>query len=159
MHYDANQIRGHREPAYVTLHLAVPASVASILLSFTLNKISAEKANKSNPTSAKSKRSFNFLAITIPRFPIEDLSPPEWRAEHERTRASLGDEAYLALRKSEIDQKMRSSNDVLNDMIKAGQWTLPPIGNDVKPDRIGFGNGRVFNVEIKYSVPGNITDA
>lgn len=54
---------------------------------------------------------------------------------------------------------MRSSNDVLNDMIKAGQWTLPPIGNDVKPDRIGFGNGRVFNVEIKYSVPGNITDA
>jgi len=41
---------------------------------------------------------------------------------------------------------MRSSNDVLNDMIKAGQWNLPPIGNDVKPDRIGFGDGRVFDV-------------
>ncbi|THZ43502.1 hypothetical protein D6C90_05018 [Aureobasidium pullulans] len=95
----------------------------------------------------------------IPRFLIEDLSPTEWRAEHERTRASLGDETYLALRKSEIDQKMRSSNDVLNDMIKAGQWKFPPVGNDVKPDRIGFGDGRVFDVRIKHGVPDYITDA
>ncbi|THY45690.1 hypothetical protein D6C98_07741 [Aureobasidium pullulans] len=95
----------------------------------------------------------------IPRFLIEDLSPTEWRAEHERTRASLGDETYLALRKSEIDQKMRSSNDVLNDMIKAGQWKFPPVGNDVKPDRIGFGDGRVFDVGIKHGVPDYITDA
>ncbi|THX68797.1 hypothetical protein D6D05_09276 [Aureobasidium pullulans] len=95
----------------------------------------------------------------IPRFPIEDLSPSEWRAEHERTRASLGDEAYLALRKSEIDRKMRSSNDLLNDMIKAGQWNFPPIENNVKPDRIGFGDGRVFDVGIKHGVPEYIADA
>lgn len=54
---------------------------------------------------------------------------------------------------------MRSSNDVLNDMIKAGQWNLPPIGNDVKPDRIGSGDGRVFDVGIKHGVPDYITDA
>ena len=48
---------------------------------------------------------------------------------------------------------MRSSNDVLNDVIKAGRWNLPPIGNDVKPDRIGFGDGRVFDVGIKHGVP------
>ena len=48
---------------------------------------------------------------------------------------------------------------MLNDMIKAGQWNLPPIGNDVKPDRIGFGDGRVFNVGIKHGVPDYITDA
>lgn len=54
---------------------------------------------------------------------------------------------------------MKSGNDVLNDMIKAGLWNLPPIGNDVKPDRIGFGDGRVFDVGIKHGVPEYIADA
>ncbi|KAL2029251.1 hypothetical protein VTO58DRAFT_108443 [Aureobasidium pullulans] len=131
-------------------YLFISTVVLALLPCFATGTQPHALLNKNSGTQADSR---------IPRFPIEDLSPTEWRAEHERTRASLGDEAYLALRKSEIDQKMRSSNDVLNDMIKAGQWNLPPVGNDVKPDRIGFGDGRVFDVGIKHGVPDYITDA
>ncbi|THW55262.1 hypothetical protein D6C81_09767 [Aureobasidium pullulans] len=131
-------------------YLSISTVVLASLLCFATGTQPHALLNQNSGTQAESR---------ISRFPIEDLSPSEWRAEHERTRASLGDEAYLALRLSEIDQKMRSSNDVLNDMIKAGQWNLPPVGNDVKPDRIGFGDGRVFDVGIKHGVPDYITDA
>jgi hypothetical protein len=96
----------------------------------------------------------------IVQFQIEDLSPSEWQAEHKRVRDALGDEAYLALRKSEIDEKMESSNAILNDMIKAGQWKFPriPAERSVKPTRLGL-KGRVFNAGVAQGVPEHITDA
>ncbi|KAG9692007.1 hypothetical protein KCU95_g7618, partial [Aureobasidium melanogenum] len=92
---------------------------------------------------------------TLARFPIEDLSPTEWQAEHERVRAELGDEAYLALRQSEIDEKSES---VLK-MIVTGQWKLPPIKGSRKPDRIGLANGRQFRAGVAQGVPEDITEA
>jgi hypothetical protein len=96
----------------------------------------------------------------IVQFQIEDLSPSEWQAEHKRVRDALGDKAYLALRKSEIDEKMESSNALLNDMIKAGQWKFPrvPAERSVKPTRLGL-KGRVFNAGVAQGVPEHITDA
>ncbi|KAH0337661.1 hypothetical protein KCU81_g7962, partial [Aureobasidium melanogenum] len=92
---------------------------------------------------------------TLARFPIEDLSPTEWQAEHERVRAELGDEAYLALRQSEIDKKSES---VLR-MIVAGQLKFPPIKGSHQPDRIGLGDGREFRIGVAQGVPEDITDA
>ncbi|KAH0365211.1 hypothetical protein KCU65_g6194, partial [Aureobasidium melanogenum] len=92
---------------------------------------------------------------TLARFPIEDLSPTEWQAEHERVRAELGDEAYLALRQSEIDQKSES----VLQMIVTGQWKLPPIKGSHQPDRIGLANGREFRAGVAQGVPEDITEA
>ncbi|KAG9745062.1 hypothetical protein KCU73_g7974, partial [Aureobasidium melanogenum] len=94
---------------------------------------------------------------TLARFAIEDLSPTEWQAEHERVRAELGDEAYLALRQSEINQKSES---VLK-MIVTGQWTwkLPPVEGSRKADRIGLANGREFRAGVAQGVPEDITKA
>ncbi|KAG9958016.1 hypothetical protein KCU61_g8700, partial [Aureobasidium melanogenum] len=92
---------------------------------------------------------------TLARFAIEDLSPTEWQAEHERVRAELGDEAYLALRESEINKKSES---VLK-MIVTGQWKLPPVKGSRKPDRIGLANGREFRAGVAQGVPEDITRA
>ncbi|KAG9664603.1 hypothetical protein KCU64_g559, partial [Aureobasidium melanogenum] len=93
--------------------------------------------------------------LTLARFAIEDLSPTEWQAEHERVRAELGDEAYLALRESEINKKLES---VLK-MIVTGQWKLPPVKGSRKPDRIGLANGREFRAGVAQGVPEDITRA
>ncbi|KAH0043175.1 hypothetical protein KCU78_g645, partial [Aureobasidium melanogenum] len=92
---------------------------------------------------------------TLARFAIEDLSPTEWRAEHERVRAELGDESYLALRQSEIDQKSES---VLKTIV-TGQWKLPPVKGSQDADRIGLANGREFRVGVAQGVPEDVSDA
>lgn len=92
---------------------------------------------------------------TLARFPIEDLSFTDWQAEHERVRAELGDEAYLALRQSEIDLKSES---VLN-MIVTGQWKLPLVGGSHEANRIGLANGREFRAGVAQGVPEDITKA
>ncbi|CAD0097358.1 unnamed protein product [Aureobasidium mustum] len=92
---------------------------------------------------------------TLVRFVIEDLSPTEWQAEHERVRAELGDEAYLALRESEFKQKSES---VLK-MIVTGQWKIPSIKGSQQPDRISLANGREFRVGVAQGVPEDISEA
>ncbi|KAG9519855.1 hypothetical protein KCU93_g7882, partial [Aureobasidium melanogenum] len=92
---------------------------------------------------------------TLARFAIEDLSPTEWQAEHERVRAELGDEAYLALRQSEVKEKMES----IIKLIRAGKWQLPPLKGSQQPDRIGLANGREFRVGVAQGVPEDITEA
>ncbi|KAG9604936.1 hypothetical protein KCU77_g3824, partial [Aureobasidium melanogenum] len=92
---------------------------------------------------------------TLARFAIEDLSPTDWQAEHERVRAELGDEAYLALRQSEVKEKM----DSIIELIRAGQWQLPPLKGSQQPDRIGLANGREFRVGVAQGVPEDITEA
>lgn len=91
----------------------------------------------------------------IAHFPVEDLSPTAWQAEHERVRAELGDEAYLALRQAEIREKM----DSIVASIKAGKWRLPPPKGSQEPDRIGLANGREFRVGVAQGVPEEITEA
>ncbi|CAD0113291.1 unnamed protein product [Aureobasidium uvarum] len=96
----------------------------------------------------------NLSKPTLAHFPIEDLNPTEWQAEHERVRAALGDEAYLTLRESEIKEKM----DSIIELINTGQWQLPPITGSQQPDRIGIAN-REFRVGAAQGVPEAITNA
>ncbi|KAG9933614.1 hypothetical protein KCV05_g3176, partial [Aureobasidium melanogenum] len=92
---------------------------------------------------------------TLARFLIEDLSSTEWQVEHERVRAELGDEAYLALRQSEVKEKM----DSIIELIRAGKWQLPPLKGSQQPDRICLANGREFRVGVAQGVPEDITEA
>ncbi|CAD0096541.1 unnamed protein product [Aureobasidium vineae] len=91
---------------------------------------------------------------TLAHFSIEDLSPTDWQAEHERMRAALGDEAYLTLRRSELKEKM----DSIIELINAGQWQLPPVTGSQQPDRIGVAN-REFRVGVSQGVPEEVTEA
>lgn len=89
----------------------------------------------------------------LAQFSIEDLSPTEWQAEHERARAELGDEAYLSLRRSEIKDKMES----IVALIKAGKGQLPPLKCSQEPDHIGQADGREIRVGVAQGVPEDIT--
>lgn len=73
------------------------------------------------------------------RFRIEDLSPEEYQAEHSRLKVSMGDSAYLALRKSDINTKMSK----ITAGIMSGRISLPPVTRGQEPDQISF-DGRKF---------------
>jgi hypothetical protein len=92
---------------------------------------------------------------TFRRFAIENLSQTEWQVEHERARAELGDEAYVALRQSEID---RRSEDFIK-MAVINRCKFGPIKNGWQPDRIGLAGGRQFRVGAAQGVPEEITKA
>jgi hypothetical protein len=87
-------------------------------------------------------------------FDIEGLSPEEYLAEHSRLKASMGDSAYLALRKSEINTRMAD----ITAAIMAGRISLPPIERVQEPNRISF-EGREFRVGASEGVPKDISDA
>ncbi|KAK6006601.1 hypothetical protein QM012_007011 [Aureobasidium pullulans] len=123
---------------------------------FFLSKSFAKAVSKQEVLDTKSDVEIDLTSKpTLIHFAIEDFSPSEWQAEHERVRAELGDKAYIALRQSEIDEKSES---VLR-MFVTGQWKLPPIKGSRKPDRIGLADGREFRAGTAQGVPEDITEA
>ncbi|CAD0093470.1 unnamed protein product [Aureobasidium vineae] len=88
------------------------------------------------------------------RFRIEDLSPEEYHAEHSHLKAEMGDSAYLALRKSEINTRMSE----IGAGIMSGRISLPPITRVQEPNQISL-DGRKFRVGSSEGVPKHITDA